>query len=64
MTIYERKLEVFVLIADGQTHHLNTHVDISSRARGQNFGLSLHLHTNFVYASDELFGESAKSYVH
>ena len=33
--------------------------DISSKGRGLNFGLSLHLHPYFVYASSKGSGESA-----
>ena len=38
---------------------LNTHADVLSVARGLNFGLSLRLHTNFVYVSSYDSGESA-----
>ena len=34
------------------------HADVSSRARGQIYGLSLHLYPYFVYASSEGSGES------
>ena len=37
----------------------NIHADISRVANGLNFGLSLHLHPYFVYASREGTGESA-----
>ena len=57
MTIIEPELEILVLIAYTQTHPLNTQADISSRSRGLNFGLSLHLHPNLVYASRESSGE-------
>ena len=36
-----------------QTPPLNTHYDVSSVARDQNFGLSLRLHPYLVYASSE-----------
>ena len=32
---------------------INPHADVSSRARGLKFGLSLHLHPYFEYASSE-----------
>ena len=35
------------------------HVEVSSRARGLLFGLSLHLYPYFAYASSEDSGESA-----
>ena len=35
---------------------LNTHTDISSLARGQNFGLSFHVHPYIVYTSSEGYG--------
>ena len=37
--------------------------DISRRAGGLNFYLSLHLHPYFVYTSSECSGESAQSYL-
>ena len=37
---------------------ISTHVDVSSGARGLNFGLSLYQHPYFVYASSESSGES------
>ena len=43
---------------DTQKPPLNAHSDVSSRARGLNFGLSLHLHPYFVYASSEDSGET------
>ena len=49
---------ILVLIAYAQKPSLNAHADISSGARGLNFGLSLHLLTNFVYSSSEGSGES------
>ena len=32
---------------------LNSHADVSTKARGLNFGLSLYLHLYFVYASSK-----------
>ena len=43
---------------------INAHVDIFRRARGLNFGLSLHLHPYFVYAVSEDCGEGADSPKH
>ena len=37
---------------------INIHGDITSRARGLNFGPSLHLHPYSVYTSSEGSGES------
>ena len=37
---------------------INPHADVSIRARGLNFGWSLHLHPTFVYASNKGLGES------
>ena len=50
---------ILVLIAHAQTPHLNAHADVWSGVRGLNFGLSLHLLTNFVSSSSEVSGESA-----
>ena len=36
----------------------NKHADISSRARGPNFCMSVFLYPNFVYASSECSGKS------
>ena len=38
---------------------INAHAVISSKARGLNFGLCLHLHLHFEHESREGFGESA-----
>ena len=43
----------------GQKPHMNTYVDVPSRARGLNFAPSLHLYPCFVYASSEGSGRSA-----
>ena len=37
---------------------INAHADATREARGLKFGLSLHLHPYFVYASTEGSGES------
>ena len=42
-----------------QSPPLNAHADVSSGARSLNFGVSLHLHANFVYMSSE--GSGAES---
>ena len=42
-TIFVPVHEILILTACAQKPPTNTHVDISSRARGQNFGLSLRL---------------------
>ena len=38
---------------------INAHIDMLSGIRGSMFGLSLHLHPNCVYASNESSVESA-----
>ena len=38
-----------MLIAHAQMSLVNTHADLSSKARGLNFSLNLHLHPYFVY---------------
>ena len=43
--------ESLVLILYVQNLPSNAHTDIFSRPRGFNFGLFLHLHSYFVYAS-------------
>ena len=45
-------VSILVLIVCAQKP-LKTHGDVSSMARGQNYGLSLHLHPYFVYASSK-----------
>ena len=52
--------DILVLIAHAQKPRLNDHADISSGARGLNFGLSLHLHPEFVYASSGYSDEHAR----
>ena len=42
-----------------QTPPLNAHADVSSRARGLNFGQRLYLHPYFVYTSSKGSGRSA-----
>ena len=43
--------EILVLSAYAQKPSLITHADVSSETRGLHFGLSLHLHSYFVYVS-------------
>ena len=50
--------EILALIACVQTLLINAHADISSNVRGLDFGLSLHLHPCFMYASSKGSGES------
>ena len=49
---------IIVLIAYAQNPPLNVHADVSGEAIGLNFGRCLHLHQNFVYASNEGSDES------
>ena len=51
--IYGSVHEILVLMAYAQTPLINATADISSWARGLNFGLSLHLHPFFVDSSKE-----------
>ena len=39
------------------THEINLHAGVSSAAGGRIFGMRLHLHPYFVYASMEGFGK-------
>ena len=57
---YGPVLEISFLIAYAQMPIINDHVDVSSEARCLTFGLSLHLHPHFLYASSEGSGESAR----
>ena len=45
--------------AHGPEHEISVHIAYAMLARGQNFGLSLHLHPCLIYASTESSGESA-----
>ena len=51
-------MRFLVRIAYAQKPHLSAHAFVSSKARNLNFGLSLHLNPNFVYASSNGSGES------
>ena len=53
------KISVLITYVKTPLRLINAHADIFSIARSLNFGLSLHLHPFFVYASSEGFGESA-----
>ena len=46
------------MIAYAQMPLMNAHTDISSEVGGSKFGLSLHIHPYFVYASSEDSAES------
>ena len=59
---YQYKSLHMGLIAYAQKHPLNAFADVASRIRGLNFGLSLHLHQFFAYASSEGSDESAHIY--
>ena len=48
-------------MAYAQKPTLNDHAGISRRARGLNFGQSLHLHPYFAYVSSEASGKCAGS---
>ena len=52
--------DILVLIAHAQKPRLNDHADISSGARGLNFGLSLHPYPYLVYASSECSNKHAR----
>ena len=48
-TIYRPAHKILVLIPYTKVALINSHADISSKARGVNFGLNFHLLSNFVY---------------
>ena len=48
---------IMIFIAFGQMHLINENAD--SEVRDLYFGLSLHLHPYFVYASSQVSGKSA-----
>ena len=50
--------EILAHTAFAQTPPFNARADVTSKARGLKFGLSLHLLQCFVYASSEGFGET------
>ena len=50
--------KIAVLITYVQMPLMNSHADISSKAKGLNFGLSLYLHSYFVYWSSKGSSES------
>ena len=41
-----------------QGNNLKAHADVFGRARGINFGLSIHLHPNHVYVSSKGSGKT------
>ena len=47
-----------ILNAHSQKTLINAHTDVSSKARGLTFGLSLHQHPYFVYLHSKGSGES------
>ena len=51
-------MRFLVCIAYEQKPPFSAHAFVSSKARDLNFGLSLHLNQNFVYASSNGSGES------
>ena len=51
--------KISVLIAYAQKPPLNSHADLYSRDRSLHFGPSLHLHSNFVYASSKGSSQTA-----
>ena len=57
--IHGQAHKILVRIAYSQKPSLNTHVDVSSLARGLIYLLSLQLYPYFVYASNGDSGESA-----
>ena len=46
------------------SHSLNIHVQLSSGAKGLNFGMSLHLNLYFVYVSNEGSDETVHMHRH
>ena len=56
---YNRLVHEMVLVAYGQMPLIYAHAGTSTKARGINFGLSLHLHPYIVYTSGKGSGESA-----
>ena len=48
--------EILVLIAFAQIPHLNTYADVTCKARGSLFSLSLHLHPYSVHVSSKASG--------
>ena len=50
--IFEQAHEISIHISFAQKFRLNNYTELSSWARGQNYGLSLHLLPFFVHASN------------
>ena len=59
LSLFRPILENSVLITYAHNPHVNTHSDVSNKATGLNFGLSLHLHPYFVKVSSEGSGKTA-----
>ena len=62
-------LQCVIVVFPGHAHflqkpHLNAHADIPSGNRNLNFGLSLHLHPNSVYASRDAKGSGQSMQVY
>ena len=53
-TTYEPFHEISLLVAHAQMPHIIAQADVSSEAIGIKFGLSLHLHPYFMYASNDI----------
>ena len=51
---------ILILIADILNHYLNLHAQLSSGARGQTFGLSLHILLCHVYVTSESSVETGR----
>ena len=51
--------DLFVFITYAQMPLINAHAEVSSKFRGQKYGLSFHLQRYFVYESSEDSSESA-----
>ena len=49
--VFKQAHEILVHISFAEKFRLNDYTDLSSGARGQNYGLSLHLLPFFVYES-------------
>ena len=54
--------ETLIVVVHAHTPALDIHVDLAIGARGENFDLSLHLHSYFVCASSE--GSSEHAHLH
>ena len=59
----EPERDILVLTAHAHQTPLNAHADISTVARGLNFGMSLHLHIYFMHAINEGSGEPVQLHI-